>query len=64
MSKTHQLIASIVDLFTDSKSGEPKIVPQYAHISCSGDVRGSSVSPARVTATTSLWLTRLIWSEK
>lgn len=64
MSKTHQLIASIVGLFVDSKSGEPKIVPLYTHVSCSGDVHGSSVSPATVIATTSLWLTRLIWSEK
>lgn len=50
MSKTHQLIACIVDLFVDSKSDEPKIVPLHTHIGCSGYVHRLSVSPARVTA--------------
>lgn len=50
MFKIHQLIACIVDLFVDSKSDEPKIVPLHTYISCSGYVHGSSVSPARVTA--------------
>lgn len=49
-SKTHQLIACIVNLFVDSKSDEPKIVLLHTHvISCSGCVHRSSVSP-RATA--------------